>query len=128
MNEITNAECRELADRLGIKWKKDGEWHCQNCDKEIPDNKPALEGCIYCGCHARYFVPYPLEDQNPDFTDAREVLKVMMAREDYGAFMESLRQKADRLGIGSMAHMANLITTPGALLDAVAEFFRWQGE
>ena len=116
---ITPAECRELAEMLGIKWHHiapptiSNPWLTCTCGATFSHLDDAIQH----------------QNRNPDFTDAREVLKVMMAREDYGAFMESLRQKADRLGIGSMAYMVDLLTDEtGLLLDEAIAYLEGMGK
>ena len=80
---ITPDECRELAKRLGI------EWH----HIDLPTISNPWLTCI-CGATFSYLdEAIRHQNKNPDFTDAREVLKVMKEREDWFDFAVYLRAR-----------------------------------
>ena len=76
MTEITDAECRELCEKLGI------EWHY-----------PIVEGPHHyigarCSCGKVSWNSGHAKKNNPDFRDARVPLRLAMKREDWVEFRD----------------------------------------
>jgi hypothetical protein len=100
---------REFAELCGIhihEYAKTGAsvWKC-SCGRVICSNPNV------CGTDIFY----------PDFvSDPRLVLREMMKREDWPEFAESLRQHADKIGIGSMEYIIDLLLDQTGLLVKAA--------
>lgn len=103
-----------VAEKLGEKWHiihkklEDDGWEWRTCS---------------CGSLDRWYDnSLDLRHSNPDFsTDAGavELLRLMLERKDWNGFTyRNMGRDIDRL--------AKIINSPGALLDAVAEWFGWE--
>ncbi len=91
MTEITPAECRELAERLGICWHE--KTHRQSENREA--NR------WHCSCGRVFGTPHGLRchigsgnKKNPNFLDPVVVLREAMKMEDWPKFFDSLRLTA----------------------------------
>jgi hypothetical protein len=93
----------------------------------------SFECCATCSCGQSFrWLPFAHEHErtaNPNFkSDPRLVLREAMKWEDWPKFAESLRQHADKIGIGSMAYMVELMTDQtGLLVKAAIEWKRRKG-
>lgn len=79
---------------------------CRHCGERLWQ-----EGNICAFCH---------KDFNPDFSDPREVLKVIMEREDWADFVIFLERKDDWWYVKEFCE--RYITTPGLLRDKWIEW------
>jgi len=106
LSTMTPAEInREFAERAGI--------HLHQWDD--------ITGKCRCGLYYS-----PLRDPQPDFyADAREVLKVMMEREDYQDFIKYMESK---LYGDWVAELFSHMTTPGLLAKAALQWMRERGK
>jgi hypothetical protein len=92
---------RKFAELAGLCWHEyyysRDRWVCTGCETEIDD---------------------PFEPSNPDFSDPREVLKVVMEREDWDDFLIW----SDGSCEPNCWITVDYITTPGKLRDAWIEW------
>jgi len=85
-------------------------WHDP---KELPE-MTFYDKCLDCGKLLRNI-------DDPDFTDAREVLKVMMEREDYYVFLKYINAVVDKHGIWCI-EIPLILDTTGKLRDLAIEW------
>jgi hypothetical protein len=102
---------RKFAEMNGLCWHKFD--HTQYSPKE-------QLRCIHCRKYG-----WEIKD-NPDFSDQREVLKVVMEKEDWPEFHTTLF-KITGYGWASSLIPIDYITTPGKLRDAWIEWMRSRG-
>ena len=115
---MTTDKNRFVAEKLGLCWHN-WDW------REVSQTYR----CTKCN---KYLMNIPVPT-NPDFTlDAGTVqlLRLMEARKDYKEFISSLVESTyvyrGVLKVHHSIFIKDYITTPGALLDAVAEWFGWK--
>lgn len=118
-----------VAEKLGRCWHDIQDHH--------GTEKYGLGSCSKCGetFTAIHFSDWSHEACNPDFTTdagAVELLRLMMKREDWKQFHRELRGAMiwDEIREAHIYFSIDVlyITTPGALLDAVADYFGWKEE
>ena len=103
---------QRFAELAGIEWHKVAK-------------KADAKGRYYCSCliafsYNKAVTQDHCDSCNPDFTDAREVLKVMMEREDWPEFCEQIGHYDGKRGIEMVD--VDYITVPGKLRDLATEW------
>ena len=88
--ELTENHRKALTEYLGKRWNmKTGDWFCQNCEKLWEKSIESGVVCSYCGCPARFYTPFPDEDQNYTFAttaDLHAVYSRMVEKNDWLPF------------------------------------------
>lgn len=111
---------RRFAELAGIE-VIEPHWWCGKCQSEkSPFQVTYQEYCTVCGC------PVVWREGNPDFTDAREVLRVMRNHVDYVPYLHFVYQRELR----NYAHYPDdwaylvelVIDTTGKLRDLAIEW------
>lgn len=113
---MENDKNRFVAEKLGILWHKPKEGYGDEC----------ICGSISLGYHnSQKALERHCKKSNPNFsTDsgAVELLRLMMGRPSWWEFIsEAWWARCD-----TFEDCFKIITTPGALLDAAAEYFGWK--
>jgi len=117
MNQLTNDECRELAERLGICWhtvekKRNHEhlppdviYYCELCETHLPEREL-------------------MKHTNPNFLDPVVVLREMRKREDWPEFVEQIGDTIFRDGELATLIDVDYIDDTGLLAKAALDLLR----
>jgi len=107
---------REFAKLVGI------EWH--DVEKKRWNDYPPKDCIYYCDTCQTHFPERELSlHNNPDFTDAREVIAVMRLLPDYEKFYAAIGSYYSR-EFHAWMHREDLLTTPGLMLKEAVEWMK----